>query len=248
MIEKLSHKTFQNESEAIKDFERILDNKSISKEDLLQQFKLLIKSNYSLLKNLVKLTNIGDINHKKLHEAYQEIETQKKELYNFSITDQLTTIYNRGYVIEFLQKEYFKSKRYHFNLSCILYDIDNFKDINDNFGHLVGDFALKKSAELIKEIIRDTDVFARYGGEEFLIVLPNTGLKYAVTTAEKIRTKVAAAVFELEDHKLNFTISLGVSDLDVNHPKTVDEMINNSDLALYRAKKNGKNKTVQYKI
>lgn len=160
-----------------------------------------------------------------------------KELQRLSKTDALTGIYNRYKFDEELRDAINFSKRYETQLALILFDFDNFKEINDNFGHVVGDMVLKDTAELVNKSIRNTDVFARWGGEEFVILLPSTRLENAVELAEKIRIKINNFEFK---HNEKVTCSFGITPIrkdDDRHTllKRVDEL-------LYEAKKLGKNK------
>ncbi len=239
-------KTFKNEFATLKSFEDFLNNQPISQEELISKYKLLISESKNLLRKAIKIASISDINQKKLYKVYHTLEEQKKELYYLSITDRLTGIYNRSYILDYFRNEYTRSLRYHFNLSCILFDIDDFKLVNDRYGHLIGDFVLKSCVEHVIENIRESDVFGRYGGEEFLIILPNTSMESARIAAEKIRTNLEKAVFKNNGISVKITISLGISDIINDKPETNDKAISNADLAMYEAKKNGKNRTVLY--
>ena len=131
--------------------------------------------------------------------------------------------------------------------SCILVDIDYFKKFNDIHGHLAGDFVLKKTAQLLKDLLRKGDYVARYGGEEFLIILPNTQIENAIIVAEKIRQTVEKAVYTYNNTtELKVTISLGLTNNLLNSPENEYQMIKNADIALYEAKKNGRNRVVAF--
>ena len=151
----------------------------------------------------------------------------------FSLYDPLTNVANRRLMDIGLEKYFSCAKRYGKPFSIIMLDIDNFKKYNDAHGHSAGDKMLAKVAQVLLDDIRDADSIARYGGEEFLIMLPETALKAACDTAERIRKKVA--------EKTDTTISLGAASYSLEMAKKED-LINKADDALYRAKRTGKNR------
>lgn len=169
--------------------------------------------------------------------------------------DELTGLYNHRYLQERLAQELCRSKRYARPLSIALLDIDHFKHINDEYGHLVGDQALWHLAELLKATVRDTDVVARYGGEEFLVIMPETRLKAAVSVAERLRAKIEEAVFDVKlagtagrrssKMPLTFTVSIGVATYPV-HASRTDELLMAADLALFAAKHASRNAVCSY--
>lgn len=167
--------------------------------------------------------------------------TAKKELEKLASIDKLTGVYNRRRVDEFLQTEIEIAKRHSQKLSVIIVDIDHFKSVNDTHGHQRGDIVLSKTAQIISENLRKSDIFGRYGGEEFLIISTQTNKEQAYVLAEKLRAAVEAYRFEIVGQK---TICLGVAELDEgDNEKTV---IEKADKALYEAKNSGRNKTVIY--
>jgi diguanylate cyclase (GGDEF)-like protein len=125
-------------------------------------------------------------------------------------------------------------------LSMVMIDIDFFKKVNDQYGHLVGDQVLRKITDILSLIIRKGDAVVRYGGEEFLLVIPGVGINIAATIAERARKKVESAVFTFGDTKFRVTISAGVAQNRRNETK--DELIERADKAMYRAKESGRNK------
>lgn len=177
-----------------------------------------------------------------LINAY-EITLQKKvehELKSASIKDELTGLYNRHFFDLLIDEEIGRSVRYNYPLSLIMLDIDNFKKINDTWGHPVGDIVLKELAEILEKNTRDSDYCIRIGGEEFIILMPHTYLEGAYSTAEKIRKIIEAHV---NDSVGSFTASFGVAERKVN--ENYLELYSRIDLALYKAKHNGKNQTVK---
>ncbi len=242
-------RVFKKEHAIVEKSRHIVDKKDISCRELLEEYVQLLDAYQSLLNESSKITKIGDINQKKLFDANSEVELQREKLYTLSVTDYLTGSFNRRYVLEALEIEFMKSKRYSFDLSCILIDVDDFKNINDLYGHQVGDFTLKTISDMIQETIREVDICGRYGGEEFLIVLPNTRVYDAAVVAEKIRKKIAQLKFDTGNAEVGsflITLSLGVCDIHTAKSKTVDELLANADKALYQAKNNNKNQYVIY--
>jgi diguanylate cyclase (GGDEF)-like protein len=170
-------------------------------------------------------------------KLYQEAE-------KLSITDGLTKLYNHRYFQERLSMEIKRIDRYQGNLSLIMADIDYFKKINDLYGHAQGDLTLQEVGELIKKNFRETDIVARYGGEEFAIILPETNSNGAKIAAERLRKLIEEHNFTLGKKKnLKITISCGIAEYPAQ-ATTKEELIKNADMALYKAKKEGKNKVV----
>ena len=167
--------------------------------------------------------------------------TAKKELEKMASIDKLTNIYNRRMIDEFLNKEIEKEKRHSNGLSVILIDIDHFKNVNDTYGHQMGDLVLSQVAKLITENSRKSDIHGRYGGEEFIVICPKTTGKQALVLAEKIRASVENFVFDQIGIK---TISLGISSFEEND--TEEDLIKKADIALYQAKNSGRNRAVLF--
>lgn len=168
-------------------------------------------------------------------------------LEQLSITDPLTGLYNRRFLEGRLEEEINRSNRQQQTFSLILADLDNFKTYNDVLGHLAGDKALQKTAEIMRNTAREMDIVTRYGGEEFCLILPGTGKKECLFVAERLRRAIEEAIFPGESHLPlgRLTISLGVSAYP-DDGKLPDRLIHAADLALYRAKHNGRNRLVLY--
>ncbi|MEE8577543.1 MAG: sensor domain-containing diguanylate cyclase, partial [candidate division Zixibacteria bacterium] len=164
-----------------------------------------------------------------------------KRTEELTMTDELTGAYNYRYFVHVLEEEKKRALRYDLPLSVIMVDIDWFKNINDSYGHEVGNMVLKRLSLEIKRCIRDVDIFARYGGEEFAVVLPQTPQIEAKTLGERIRSQVEQMVVKTEQHgSLRITVSVGISSYPENG-KSHDELVSVADQALYRAKGSGKN-------
>ncbi len=162
-----------------------------------------------------------------------------EEIYRMTIIDGLTGIYNKRYFMESLTKEIGRSQRYERPLALIMMDIDHFKNVNDTFGHIAGDFVLRYMCQTISKFVRQEEVFARYGGEEFAIMLPERTIEKAALFAEKVRKQVESTNFTFEGEKLPITLSLGIAQL--GNEKTPEDFIAAADAFLYLAKNNGRN-------
>lgn len=182
--------------------------------------------------------------------ALLRIKAIKDKLEKVSTTDDLTGLHNRKYLQERLEEEISRSKRYGTKLSCILFDIDFFKVVNDMFGYEWGDILLRNIANKLNAMIRKEDILTRYGDEEFLLVLPNTSEENAFLFGERFRREVEKMEFipagEEEAHKV--TISGGISTYpcmpDVD--EDANTVIRYAEHALYNAKHRGKNKIIQF--
>jgi len=164
-----------------------------------------------------------------------------------AITDPLTSLYNRRFLEGRLQEEFSRSERQQLSFCIILADLDNFKIYNDICGHLAGDNALRKTAELLRRSARDMDIVTRYGGEEFCLILPGTSKKESVFVGERIRRTIEAESFPGERHLPlgRLTISIGIATFPADGT-TANELIHAADLALYQAKGSGRNRLVLY--
>lgn len=165
-------------------------------------------------------------------------EISKENLKKLSVTDELTTIYNRRFIFQSLEKEIERKERYGSSFSLLMMDIDHFKSVNDRFGHINGDRVLKKTSLTIKEHIRNVDILGRFGGEEFLLILPETDVEHAAMCAERLRKSIEN--LHLDDINYQITISIGVG--EVIHGDNADKIIDRVDTALYKAKENGRNR------
>ena len=167
-----------------------------------------------------------------------------EEIYRLTIIDALTEIHNKRYLLEFLDRELARSARYGRPLAFVLFDIDLFKSINDELGHLGGDFTLREMAACVKAVIRKEELFARYGGEEFAVVLPETTPEGAQRVGERIRSLVANHPFQYEGKPYRVTISLGIASTVGDASLTPAELIRQADDRLYQAKREGRNRVV----
>jgi diguanylate cyclase (GGDEF)-like protein len=174
-----------------------------------------------------------DISEQKL--VAQELERQAR-------TDHLTGVSNRGYFMELAEHELRRSVRYGTPLTVFMMDIDFFKQINDRYGHKVGDTVLKKLTEVCLEALREVDILGRMGGEEFAIILPETVIGEGAEVAERLRKTIAETAIPMEAGlPLHCTVSIGVTTL-ASMDDNIDVLLNLADKALYEAKNAGRNK------
>jgi diguanylate cyclase (GGDEF)-like protein len=158
-----------------------------------------------------------------------------------SVTDDLTSLYNSRYLSQALRRETKRAVRSRRPLSLLFIDLDGFKSVNDNHGHLCGSKALVEAADVIRASARETDMIARYGGDEFALLLPETGTEGAMAVGERIRERVAAHRFlESDGLSIHLTASVGVATLP-DAATSVEALVRAADLAMYRVKGRGKN-------
>jgi two-component system, cell cycle response regulator len=162
-----------------------------------------------------------------------------EEIYRLTITDGLTQVANKRHLDDFLEREIARATRHNRPLSLALLDVDNFKRINDEYGHLAGNHVLQGIAALASRQVRRDELIARYGGEEFAVVLPETTAADAVRFCERIRAAVESEPFEFDGETLRVTVSLGAAALEP--PESLESLIARADANLYRAKQSGRN-------
>lgn len=186
--------------------------------------------------------NIVSLQQKEYIKAqHNELEEKNKKLEYFATFDFLTGLVNRRKFEERAVEEISRIKRYSSKACLLILDIDNFKSINDEFGHPVGDAVLRDFASLIKSQLRESDIVSRIGGEEFAILLISTGEKEGKIVAEKIRTNIEKEKFIINNKTINITVSIGLTLFD-HTIKSYEEGYKYADNALYSAKIEGKNK------
>ena len=179
-----------------------------------------------------------------LKQTEENIRTLNAELQHLAVTDFLTNLPNRRFFTERGREEFKRSRRNNQALSLFMMDIDHFKNINDNFGHEVGDQILQQVAAILKSNLREIDLPARIGGEEFVALLENTSLEDAFSSAERVRDAISKSVFRLQSHEISCTASFGVAIL-TDEMANLDGLIRKADDAMYRAKRAGRNRVMQ---
>jgi diguanylate cyclase (GGDEF)-like protein len=192
------------------------------------------------------------VNKKSSKYNLKKLLAEIKRLNFLAYYDELTKVYNRRGFLEstekifkavvYRKKELERRIGYFVPLSIIFLDIDNFKKINDKYGHQIGDKALQKVSEVLKARLRESDIIGRLGGEEFVVALIGCDLNSAVKVAEDLRQKIEKIKINTKKGVLNLTASLGV--VTYQNEKSLRELIDKADQAMYRAKKMGKNRVV----
>ncbi|MGH1440069.1 MAG: sensor domain-containing diguanylate cyclase [Cellvibrionaceae bacterium] len=169
-----------------------------------------------------------------------ELESANDQLEIISKTDGLTGLLNRKTWEDELEKEFERQKRYQEDCTLVIFDIDHFKKVNDNYGHPAGDEVIRQTADITRQCIRKTDIAGRYGGEEYVILLPHTHVDSAKVLAERIRKKIEEKAALYESESINYTVSLGLSGY---HPSlsSPTAWIDSADQALYQSKEGGRN-------
>jgi len=179
-----------------------------------------------------------------------QIINQMRTIEHLSLIDQLTNIANRRSFDDRLYMEWKQAIREHTTISILLIDVDNFKNLNDTYGHQQGDVVLKTMAAIFPRAFkRPGDFAARWGGEEFVVLLPNTPKEGAIEIAEKIRSDIEnTEIIFKNGAKVKITVSIGVNSLIPTHDDSVDAFISNADDMLYAAKNAGKNKVISFPL
>ncbi len=178
-----------------------------------------------------------------LTQYQQDLLAANAKLEKMAATDFLTGLYNRRYFYELSNSEFFRARRYQHPTSMIMLDADNFKMINDTYGHSIGDQVLKNIANLCLQLCRKSDIIGRMGGEELAICCPQTDLVNAVEQAERIRSALETTQVSDGDKGVSVTLSLGVAQL-ADSDQHIDDMLCRADKLLYQAKRNGRNQVV----
>jgi two-component system, cell cycle response regulator len=178
-----------------------------------------------------------------LAKQRQQLEDKRKlqELLRRANTDFLTGLSNRHHFQAQVKLEFERSDRYERSLSCLLLDIDDFKKINDEFGHCAGDQVLQRLGQLFGKHLRSSDLKCRYGGEEFVVILPEADSEVAATVAEKMRRLITKETFEFTDPPLQISASIGMATSQRRNFASAEELIRAADLAMLQAKREGRN-------
>lgn len=185
-----------------------------------------------------------------LEKARLEAEErrQREEADRRAITDPLTGLYNRHYLAEMLEKECGRARRYGSPLSCLMVDLDGFKEINDKYGHLEGDSVLRQVGIAVANSVREIDTAARYGGDEFCILAPETGIDGAMQMGERLRFAIAAMEIVAGRSHITVTASVGVFSPSTMNQFRPTTLIEHADAALRKAKGTGKNRVCEYTV
>lgn len=219
-------------------------------QQLLQGVAKVEQGNYDYQINEIQLARYAK-EFQELCLSFNDMSTKVKEdtilLKELSVTCQLTKLYNRRYLIEQGEHVFQNCKNEKNHCSCIAIDIDFFKNINDTYGHLIGDEVLKHVASIIKESVRRKDITTRYGGEEFVILSPTTSVESAVKIAERIRRNIEEFPFQMGEQFIHLTVSVGIAEFaNDNDILNFYDLIDKADQALYVAKDSGRNRLKIY--
>jgi len=175
-------------------------------------------------------------------QAIETTRAENRRLEALATTDPLTRVLNRRALLDRLNTEVDRARRYESSLTLLLLDLDHFKQINDTAGHLAGDMVLRQIGELLEEAIRKVDIVARYGGEEFVVILPETALEGGVAFAERLRERIALQSFDVgAGRTVHLTVSVGIATFPSALVASTEDLFARADEALYRAKSAGRN-------
>ncbi len=178
--------------------------------------------------------------HLRLKRIIDHVRKARDRMFKLAQIDELTGIFNRRFLFEKLNELFEKYRREKKPLSILMLDIDNFKHINDTFGHQVGDNVLKTIGKILRNGVRKFDIVGRYGGEEFLIIAPGTSRERAIQLGNRLREKVKSHVFKTDKGDFSVTVSVGIAELLTDRPNDINDFVKIADMRLYRAKSAGK--------
>jgi len=189
---------------------------------------------------LINLQEEAARNQEEIRRTVSEMGILNRKLQTMALEDQLTSLPNRRCGLDRFDTEWSRSSRYEDSLLCMILDIDHFKNVNDTYGHDAGDVVLKRTAAVMQNCMRDSDVVCRFGGEEFLVICPGADVEVAKVLGDRLRTAVEGNIIDSPEFKGNITISIGVAVRSEWHSSPKD-LIKNADEALYAAKEAGRN-------
>ncbi len=227
-----------NIKDVTQNVEKTLEQKSTEYDDSLKNIdNYATNIDENIANELEKIKYINYSLKSELEAARKVLEKQQKAIESIkelSLKDHLTGLYLRRYMTEILDSLIYNYNRYKKIFSIIMLDLDDFKKINDTYGHLAGDEVLKTIGNVLKKITRQSDIPIRYGGDEFLVILPETNLDDAVKAAKKIRDKINSITFKKNDIEFKCGVSMGVT--QVKEGDTVESILERVDKALYETK------------
>jgi two-component system cell cycle response regulator len=167
--------------------------------------------------------------------------SKQRYLEEMTLRDGLTTLYNHQHFYTRIEEEFYRATRYGTALSCLFFDIDDFKKVNDRYGHVCGDEVLRQIGRMLTSLIRESDIAARYGGEEFALLLPNTGAKGAIVLADRLRTALGEIVV-VEMNCTRITASVGIATYVDGNMSSYEQLIKQADETMYQSKMTGKDR------
>ena len=214
---------------------------------LMHHVQILLRQRTAMQELLLCRDKINALS-KELSISKQSLHAQQRYLDVLSERDELTGLYNRKHLTTILQQEFSRGKRYNTDLSLLLLDIDNFKEVNHTHGHLFGDFILNEIAARLTSNTRDSDLCFRFGGGNFIILLPQSPVTHGLKAAAKLNRCCSTKEFDNGQDTQTVTVSIGVASLFNSQPETPDQFVNMADRAMYLAKAKGKDRCQVYQV
>ena len=215
----------------------------------LKQLEKVVKQTCEKLYYMKKIEEYESSLEDLVRMRTKELEITKSKLEDMANKDPMTNLYNRRYFHDISETLLKISKREQLSFSMLMIDIDKFKNINDTYGHMIGDHVIQLLANIFQNLVRTSDIPIRFGGEEFIILLPNTDLKGATAIANKIRETIEKQKIVLDNNAQNtitFTVSIGVVEYSPMIHTDINKLLHRVDAALYEAKRNGRNRVIVY--
>ncbi|MFC3852637.1 diguanylate cyclase [Salinispirillum marinum] len=210
----------------------------------IQAFRMFVGLQGQLLELTSELERKVTARTLELARRNDELFHANQQLHNLATTDPLTGLHNRRYFFDSASVEIKRTLRSQAPLALLVMDADNFKRINDNFGHAAGDAVLREATQICRSVVRDTDIFGRIGGEEFALCLPGTDIQGAVELAERLLVALRDSPIYFHDQEINFTMSIGVAMFEPTD-RDVDSVYQRADAAMYDAKHQGRNRVAK---
>jgi diguanylate cyclase (GGDEF)-like protein len=253
--------TGQNQNENTK-FNSLLENhvedmkKSAQLSTTLAEFRGLVMSRLASIRTALEEKRRSEVLHQerlkeeveclnqnlnRMKKEVDQVHEKRKALEKEILIDPLTGVANRRALRERLRNELYRFQRYRHFFSMVLFDVDHFKVINDQYGHWAGDRCLKEIIKRIRPILRETDFIGRWGGDEFLVIFPGTGLESAAAVAERLRKLIENTRFVYHKQEISLSVSIGVTEI-LDSDQSQEAVFNRVDKAMYKAKKAGRNK------
>lgn len=235
-------RVFSPEEAVIQTARDFLNDHAFSDALAREHMAALLNEYEKLFRRTMRMAKMGDRMQLRLSNLNETLRCRQEELCCLAATDPLTGLCNRRSFLELAEQERVRSERYGFSMVLLLMDLDNFKRINDDYGHDIGDLVLKHVSRILRDTLRQSDLLARFGGEEFIALLPETSMDGALVIAERLRFHVAEAAIQAPGGFLSITISIGAAGFQPCGSMALDVLTKRADEALYVSKKEGRNR------